>query len=151
MKNKALNLLMMASIMLIAGQSCEKEENEAKISSFNSNESHNMGENCMNCHKKGGDGEGIFTIAGTVYDAAQTSTFPNATVKIYTGSNASGSLVANLEVDKNGNFYTTKSIDFGNKLYALVEGNNGPKYMQSGISSGACNSCHDSGFRIASK
>lgn len=137
--------------MLIAGQSCEKEENEAKISSFNSDESHRMGENCMNCHKSGGEGEGIFTIAGTVYDATQTSPFPNATVKIYSGSNASGSLLASIEVDKNGNFYTTKGMDFSNKVYTMVESNSGIKYMQSGISIGACNSCHDSGFRIASK
>lgn len=148
MKINALKLLMMASIMLIAGQSCEKEENETKISSFNSTESHHMGENCMNCHKTGGEGEGIFTIAGTVYNAAQTSTYPNASVKIYTGSNASGSFVASIEVDKNGNFYTTKSIDFGSGLYTFVEGTGDPKYMQTVISSGACNSCHGNGDRI---
>ncbi|MCF8381408.1 MAG: hypothetical protein K9H49_17675 [Bacteroidales bacterium] len=151
MKIKVLKILILASMVLIAGQSCEKEENETKISSFNSDDSHRTGENCMNCHKAGGEGEGIFTVAGTVYDASQTSTLPNVTVKIYTASNASGSLVASIPADKYGNFYTTESVDFGNSLYTVVDGTTGPKYMLSAISGGACNSCHGSGNRIWAK
>ena len=58
--------------------SCENEddengENKDMSSSFNENESHNAGQNCMACHKSGGQGEGWFTVAGTVYNASKTA------------------------------------------------------------------------------
>ena len=142
MKIRGLNILMGLVIILIACQSCEKEENETKISSFNDTESHKMGENCMNCHTSGGDGEGWFTVAGTVYDSSQTAIFPNASIKLYTAANAGGDLMATIQVDQNGNFYTTEAIDFGNGLYTFVEGNFSNKHMNSAVVSGTCNSCH---------
>jgi hypothetical protein len=45
-------------------------------------------------------------------------------------------------VDAFGNFYTTENIDFGNGLYASVEGNSSTKNMVSSITTGQCNSCH---------
>ena len=127
---------------LIAFQSCEDEGNETKISSYNSVENHKTGQDCMICHVSGGGGEGWFTVAGTVYNSWLTSVLPNATVILYTEANGTGDLVATIEVDEKGNFYTTKVIDFGTGLYTLVEGNTTTKIMCSSITSGKCNSCH---------
>ena len=125
--------------------SCEKEdeyENESKISYYNGTESHNMGQNCMNCHKQGGQGEGWFTAAGTVYDSALANVYPNATVKLYTGPNGSGQLKYTLEVDALGNFYTTNAIEFTGGLYPAVSGATSTRFMSAAITSGPCNSCH---------
>ncbi len=146
MKRKVMTIVAIIS-SLILFQSCEDDDfegggNEEKISSYNEMESHKTGENCMECHKSGGNGEGWFNIAGTVYDALQTSPFPNTTVKLYSGPNATGNLVAVIEVDGLGNFYTTNNIDFGNGLFVSVIGNQTTENMVSSISSGKCNSCH---------
>ncbi len=122
----------------------EDEDNEAMTSSSGSNKSHNAGQNCLGCHRSGGSGEGIFKVAGTVYNEGLTSINSNATVKLYTGANGTGSLIKTIEVDTKGNFYTTSSIDFGSGLYVLVEGATTSKYMSSTISTGTCNSCHGS-------
>ena len=123
--------------------SCEKNENnETKISSYNETESHNMGQNCMSCHKQGGSGEGWFTLAATVYDSLQTSPYPNSTIKLYTGPNGTGTLKHTIEVDGNGNFYTTQEVNFDAGLYPVVSSNNGTNYMSSPIYSGNCVSCH---------
>lgn len=115
---------------------------ETKMSSYSSSESHNMGKNCMGCHVSGGQGEGWFTVGGTVYKNNSNSTYPGATLKLYSGPNGSGNLVATIPVDKLGNFYTTQSINFGSGLYPVVIGNNGQREMDSPISSGQCNKCH---------
>jgi len=144
MKLRIFNIFIIAIITLTMCQSCEQdeEENEIKISSFNSTKSHNPGENCMNCHTSGGSGEGWFTIAGTVYDAAKNQTFPNATVSLFTGPGGTGVLKATIQVDKNGNFYTTEKIDFENGLYTSVEGNSNINYMNATTTGGQCNGCH---------
>lgn len=141
MKTTILNVLLGFIIILFAFQSCEDDENETKISSFTSSESHNTGQNCMNCHKEGGSGEGVFTTAGTVYQSNQTTTYPGATVKLYTEPDGGGTLIATIAADQRGNFYTTQSINFANGLYVQVEGL-GTKNMLTSITTGACNSCH---------
>ena len=122
--------------------SCENGENETLISSYNSTESHNAGQNCMSCHRSGGSGDGWFTVAGTVYDSAQTSTYPNATVRLYTQANGAGTVKAVVQVDGYGNFYTTEPVDFEGGLYTSAEGSSDIKYMNSAITTGDCNSCH---------
>ena len=132
-------------VLIVALQACEKEGgNETNISSFSSKKSHNMGQNCMNCHKNGGEGEGWFLAAGTVYDSLKVNTYPNATVKLFTGPNGTGTLKHTIQVDGLGNFYTTESIDFGSGLYPAVVGKNSTKYMSSTTGNGQCNSCHGS-------
>lgn len=132
--------------------SCDKEdegENKDMSSRYSENESHNAGQNCMSCHKSGGPGEGWFTVAGTVYNSSETAVYPNATVKLYTGTNGSGTLVKTIEVDGKGNFYTTNSVDFGTGLYVTVTGKSGSvSTMSSSITTGQCNSCHDSSSKI---
>lgn len=119
----------------------EDDENEVMISSSGSNKSHNAGQNCMGCHHSGGS---IFKVAGTVYNEGLTSINSNATVKLYTGANGTGTLLKAIEVDAKGNLYTTSSLDFGSGLYVSVEGATTIKHMSSAITGGACNSCHGS-------
>lgn len=126
-------------------QSCEKEGNETNISHNGSNKSHNMGQNCMQCHRSGGSGEGWFNIAGTVYDSLQHNTKPNGLVKLYTGPDGTGTVKYTIEVDAKGNFHTTDAIDFGSGLYPSVVNSTGggQKFMSASITNGACNSCHN--------
>lgn len=134
--------LVASLIMLFTA--CEKEggENETKISSYHSEESHHTGENCMNCHRSGGPGEGWFTIAGTVYAEDQSTPYPNATVRLFTGPSGTGDLKATVEVDQKGNFYTTEQINFGDGLYAEVEGETSVLHMATPLNTGQCNQCH---------
>jgi hypothetical protein len=109
--------------------------------------SHNAGKACMSCHRAGGGeaaGEGKWTLAGTVYNEATMKTLPGSTVDFYTGPNATGAKLLSLEVDRSGNLYTTRKINFGNGIYPVVTSPNGNKaFMSSSISQGDCNSCHD--------
>ena len=147
-------IFMSVVFMLSVLVSCENDDddnegNDAMSSSYNDNESHNAGQNCMSCHNSGGKGEGTFTVAGTVYNASGAAVSPNATVKLYTGPNGTGSLVKTIEVDGKGNFYTTSSIDFGTGLYVTVTGKSGSvSTMGSSITTGQCNSCHNSSEKI---
>lgn len=122
-------------------QSCENN-NESNISAHNLTESHNMGRNCMGCHKKKGPGKGWFNVAGTVYDSLKTTTISNATIKLYTGVNGTGTLKYTIDGDANGNFYTTDAIDFSTPLYPAVTGLEITKYMSISITQGKCNGCH---------
>lgn len=144
MKKNVARVLVSAVAILMVFQSCENEENENEtlISTYGSNESHNIGQNCMGCHQLGGSVEGWFTTAGTVYDHTKSSTFPNASIRLYTGPNGTGTLRATVQGDLKGNFYTTEAIDFGDGLYATVECEEELHHMQSPITTGQCNSCH---------
>jgi hypothetical protein len=149
MKKRGLIFMFMV-LMFSVLVSCENEddengENKEMSSSFNENESHNTGQNCMSCHKSGGQGEGWFTVAGTVYNSAKTAVYPNSTVKLYTGPNGTGTLLKTIEVDGKGNFYTTADVNFGSGLYTTVTGTTGNvSKMGASISTGQCNSCHGS-------
>jgi len=150
MKFQLLKYLSILFITVFLLYSCQNEndgdndDDEQKISTYFDNDSHNAGQNCMNCHVSGGSGEGNFIAAGTVYDNLKTSIYPNATVKLYSEPNGTGTLKHTIEVDGLGNFYTTSFIDFSNGLYVSVEGNSEIKHMASPITSGQCNSCHGS-------
>jgi len=145
MKNSV--ILNFSSILLLVVFlfACEKENegNETKISSYGSSESHNNGENCMNCHKSGSDGEGWFTTAGSIYNSSFTAPYMNGTVNLTTEPQNGGITKATIEVDKKGNFYTTTPIDFAGGLYVSITGTTGTtKYMMSKITTGQCYSCH---------
>jgi hypothetical protein len=137
-------LLFSFSLFLLSGFcSCDKEDDtEDKTSTFTSDDSHETGNNCMVCHKSGGPGEGIFAVGGTVYDSSGTVPYPGATIKLFSGSNGSGSLASTLQVDKLGNFYTTSGVSFGSGLFPSVQGPTQTRYMSFSVTTGACNSCH---------
>ena len=111
------------------------------ISSANSSKSHNAGQNCMNCHKKGGEGDGWFSIAGTAY-RPDLATAQNAVINLYTAPNGGGELKKIVSGDLLGNFYTTDIQAFGTGLYPSVTYNGNTSYMSGSILHGACNSCH---------
>jgi hypothetical protein len=99
----------------------------------------------MSCHRSGGEGEGWFTLAGSVYDTTQLNPYPNASIKLYTASNGSGTAVKLIEVDGLGNFYTTEAITFENGLYTSVINTEGVEtFMSMVLPNGECNSCHGS-------
>ncbi len=135
-------LFIATALLAFFTASCEKEENETNISYHNTSKSHNTGVNCMNCHKSGGEGEGIFQAAGSVYDSLLASPYANATIKLYTGPNGTGTLKATIDGDLLGNFFTTNTIDFSTPLYPAVAGSTTIKYMSTPITTGACYSCH---------
>ena len=141
-------ILILSAIFTAIIISCEKEndseERTASMSSrFNQSESHNAGKDCMTCHKTGGSGKGVFTVAGTVYNAAKTAVYPNATVKLYTEAKGSGTLLQTIEVDARGNFYSTANVNFGTGIFATVTNSAGTvSKMDTPITAGNCNSCH---------
>jgi cytochrome c553 len=116
---------------------CENEEGgETKGGS------HNAGQNCLSCHKSGGEGEGVFKVGGTVYKTGTTTGLSAVSVKLYSTADGTGTAVASLTSDNNGNFYTKSTLNFGTGLYVKVTSANGTSSMMSPITTGACNSCH---------
>jgi hypothetical protein len=141
----SLTVLYSIILMMFLLSGCDENENETVVSSNQGTDSHRMGENCMNCHKSGGEGEGWFVVAGTVYAANLADIQPDGLVKLYTGANGSGTLKATIAVDGKGNFFTTNSIDFTGGLYTTVTSKSGNvSYMNSPVTDGKCNACHGS-------
>lgn len=120
-----------------------------KISANGGTESHTdsrRGRNCMDCHYSGNNPY-VYQLAGTVYqNGDNTIPYPNATVNIRTGPGPTDDLVVSIEVDANGNFFTTQTFDLSGGVYASVEGNAGetPMHMGNFITHGQCNRCHGS-------
>jgi len=111
--------------------------------------SHNAGQDCLGCHKTGGTGKGVFTVAGTVYKSgggAQTA----AMVTIY--PQGSTTAQATMTVDGLGNFWTTQTVAAlvpaaGQTLVqgvrAVIQPTGGTSAAMLGvISNGSCNACH---------
>jgi hypothetical protein len=146
MKKKVLLILCIAGIIAMLVQSCEVNgcSKGTLISNINSKESEKMKGDCMNCHGPNGNGKGCFTIGGTVYDSLQLNSNSNAVIMFYTQPNGRGQLVATLDVDRSGNFYTTSIINFGNGLYPAVasKSDNSVQFMPSATLNGNCGSCH---------
>ena len=135
---KRIFILSLFSILICFIISCTIES----ISATDSKNSHHTGENCMKCHYSGGDGKGIFTVAGTVYNSQKTDPVQNPTIYLFSQPNGGGNLILELNGDLNGNFYTTQNINFLNGLYPAVSRIGSLKYMTGTVTSGACSSCH---------
>ena len=142
-KKKIIQFVVLFVMPFIVFNSCnhanQMVENNSK---YGDDESHNMGKDCMSCHKKGGDGEGWFYIAGTAYTNDGENTAEDVTVLMYTKPDGKGILKKIIEGDKLGNFYTTDITGFGNGLYPAVVFNNDTTFMSSSTTNGSCNSCH---------
>jgi mono/diheme cytochrome c family protein len=96
----------------------------------------------MQCHYDGGEGEGCFVVAGTVYDSMQINTKSSGSIEFYTEPNGQGQKVKTVAIDSKGNFFTTDLFNVQG-LYPVAVGTNGSKqYMGSALTSGQCNSCH---------
>ena len=101
--------------------------------------------NCMDCHKTGAT-EGGFIVAGSVFTADGSKRNPNGTIYLHSkapNSDAADSIIATIEVDGVGNFYTTHAIDLSGGVYPSVTSALGNKaFMTEPTTNGACNSCH---------
>ena len=143
MKRHLILLTVLILFPLIAFLSCNHSKNiEDNNSKHGSTESHNQGMNCMQCHKKGGEGEGWFYIAGTAYTNNGQLPAPNVTLLLFTEANGQGVVKKTVDGDALGNFYSTDILGFGTGLYPAVVYNNDTLYMGSSITQGSCNSCH---------
>ena len=115
------------------------------ISAHGSMAGRSMKDNCMDCHQAGAT-QGAFSVAGTVLQMDYTTRNPNGTVYLYSQPNASlgnDSVIATIEVDGVGNFYTTHPIDLSKGVYPAVTSASGNKVFMKGITTnGSCNSCH---------
>ena len=142
MKNQIAFILF---VLLFVLGACEKEEgeNEYLVSENFSEESHNTGQDCMSCHVPGGNADGWFTVAGSVYDPQLEEPVANGVIELTTEPQSAGSIIASIEIDAKGNFYTTEPIIIVDGLYATVESQEGNKeYMLTQVTNGSCNSCH---------
>lgn len=144
MVNKKIIQIIVAFIIpIIVFNSCNHADQLVENNSkYGDDESHNMGKDCMSCHKKGGGGDGWFYIAGTAYTHDGAHTAEDVTVLMFSEPNGNGTLKKTIEGDKLGNFYTTDITSFGNGLFPAVVYNNDTTYMGSSITNGSCNSCH---------
>ena len=143
---KTTNLFLLSGLFLglLTLASCQKYFacNEENISSIGSDDSHNKGMNCMQCHVSTGEGEGCFNVAGTVYQSDLQNTVSSGKVELYTGPNGSGTLKYTIDIDSKGNFYTTDNVAYTG-LYPKVTGPSGASIaMGSPLGTGACNTCH---------
>lgn len=124
----------------------EEEAPDSLVSAHNLELSHFNGRDCMQCHFDGGDGPGVFTIAGSIYNSDRETPNPNGTVRIYSAPQGGGEVLATVEVDALGNFYTTDRITLGRGGYPSIENSDGRiKYMGSRTSHAQCNGCHGVG------
>ncbi len=117
------------------------------ISAHGSRAGSSMKSNCMGCHQTGAT-EGGFIVAGTVFGRDTTSRDPNGNVYLFNVPNGvlgRDSVIAMIEVDGVGNFYTTHPIDLSGGVYPAAispSGTDTLHHMQAITTNGACNSCH---------
>lgn len=131
---------------IFAFNGCSKDddgENTPLTSAHNQTLSHNNGQACISCHKSGGSGKGWFNVAGSVYKADLTVPDLNGTVYLWSGMGGTGNLVATIEVDGLGNFFTTSSVLPGSGAYPQIKGSSGNyRSMPMMTTTGNCNACH---------
>ena len=132
---KGLLILLSFCLMLVIA-SCSDETSNTEGGSSTGSSSHNTGKNCLGCHS--------FKAAGSVYNQTLTSIYSGAIVKLTSGANGTGTILATLTSDNTGNYYTNNSISFGTGIYVSITATGGTvKYMTKAITSGACNACHN--------
>ena len=139
-KRRILSRLLWSLILIPFLISCAEDDG---TDDNNTKTSHNAGKNCMSCHTSG-SGHGAWTVAGTVYNSSKSSVYSNATVKLTSGTNGTGTVTVSITGDASGNFYTSSGVSFGGGLYPSVTGTSGnTQYMPAPVTTGQCNSCHN--------
>ncbi|MCB9170074.1 MAG: hypothetical protein H6594_06965 [Flavobacteriales bacterium] len=111
-------------------------------SSIGSTHSHNAGRDCMTCHHPDGEGEGCWTIAGTVYLPDHQQILPDHRLLLFTRPLGQGDLTRSIDGDANGNVYTSDAITFGHGLFPAIVSGTDTAFMDEPIKDGACNRCH---------
>jgi len=119
--------------------------------STSSEKSHNAGKDCMSCHHDNnneGSGEGKWWyIAGTAYNKNGTIA-TSGRVEFWDAVDTPHALICSLTIDREGNFYTSKIIDFKTGLYPKMISSNGDTSMTQAVvfNNASCNSCHGNNF-----
>ena len=137
-------LLLVGTLTLVfLFDSCQKGSGTLH-SQYGQHKSHNHGKACLDCHFTGGDNDYYWKIAGSIYKADLITYYPNVTVYFYNGKQPYGTLVKTMEVDGNGNLFTTDKLPSTDSLYiALQNGSGDVMYMPSPTIDFNCNNCHD--------
>lgn len=100
------------------------------------------GMNCLGCHKTGSTSP-VFTVAGTVFKTSNlTQVQPNIQIEFYSNAAGTGSPIEVIEVDANGNFYTTDNLGLTG-LFPAVRSPTEKRMMPIDFQGGQCNDCHD--------
>lgn len=95
------------------------------------------GADCISCHTRGGPGEGILTVAGTVFtNRYGIDPLSGATIRV---TDANGDVVT-LQSNSVGNFLSSQSVT--PPLTAELEVDGQIRAMGRSVETGACNSCH---------
>lgn len=106
--------------------------------------SHKAHESCVSCHRPGGGTKEWFTAAGTVLWEGGTVQ-REGKVELNTAENGAGTMLASLEIDALGNFYTTEPLPLPDtELFpGILRSQTGKMvWMPFSTSSGSCNFCH---------
>ena len=142
---KLIGLSFLLTVLSISFFSCKKDAKcgATNISASGGDDSHNNGQNCMQCHTDGGEGKGCFSAAGSVYNSALSSPVNSGKVEFFTQANGAGQLMYTIQIDSYGNFYSTADMNLVG-LFPRVTGPTGTQQsMSTGLSSGKCNTCHN--------
>jgi len=142
MNKRVIIALVFFSFMTFWLIACSKSKNYIKISEHGQGRSHNTGQNCMNCHYQEGPGAGWYSLAGSV-----SGNYQNHSIRVFDA--LSQDLLATVEVDLLGNFYTTESINFSNGTTVDIVDGQGQviKAMSTIVTNGQCNLCHNNNFQ----
>ncbi len=119
------------------------------VSASGGTSSHEAGASCQHCHQALGPGPGQFSVAGTLYTDEGTPA-SEGTIQIL--SVQDGAELARLDVDANGNFYTTMLLGLPDAAILPVVLDAGGETVHSmpfPTTSGACNHCHTPARRVA--
>lgn len=139
-------LLLCTSVIALLWTGCSKKENPPSTAVYSVNggtTSHKNGQICMSCHVEGGTAEYKWVVAGSVFKADKSTPSPNGILYFWSEAGGTGDLVATLQVDANGNFFTNSSILPGKGAYPQMRGISGAvKTMPILAKTGNCNSCH---------
>jgi len=140
-------LFVLPAIVLLLWSGCSNKEgpppSTAVYSVNGGTTSHNNGQVCLSCHVAGGTGKYNFVIAGSVFKPDLSTPSPNGIIYFWSESGGTGDLIATLQVDAKGNFFTTSSLLPGVGAYPQMRGISGAvKTMPILAFTGNCNSCH---------
>ncbi|MBE0649164.1 MAG: hypothetical protein IH596_15435 [Bacteroidales bacterium] len=140
-------IVTIAAVLLLFYSGCSKNEDPSPSTAVYSvnggTTSHNNGQICLSCHKAGGTGTYNFIIAGSVFKPNLSTPSPNGVLYFWSKPGGTGELVATLQVDANGNFFTTSSLLPAEGAYPQMNGVSGSvKAMPIPAFTGDCNSCH---------
>ena len=142
MKSKLSFLFLTLSVLSFLFISCQKGSGTAS-SKYGQHKSHNHGRACFHCHGTGGDNEFWWKVGGSIYKPDLTSYNPNGTVYFYNGTGQQGALVKTLEVDGNGNIFTSETMPADSLYIGLQSSSGNVKYMPDKTNDFNCNGCHD--------